>query len=79
MLSELKGIRKTVGYVCAFEMNPLDSIDFLTVSDSLGYRASPDARLKFTKRHVHFASACGVGVKQKLNVDRNIATRGPLF
>lgn len=66
VLSEFEHIERKNGNVRGFAGNPLSSIDFSKVFESLGYETTPDKKFCFEKRRIHFASACAPGTVQYL-------------
>lgn len=68
LLNGFEDVKKKSGKVQGFAVNPLSSIDFAKVFESLGYETKPPSEFGFVKRNVHFAAACASGAKQRLPV-----------
>ena len=69
MLNGFECINRKTGKVIGLVLNPLSSINFTEVFDSLGYAAKPPLDFGFLTRNIHFAAECKPGVKSRLQVD----------
>lgn len=67
MLSGFEHINRKTGKAHGFAVNPLSSIDFTAVFQSLGYETKPPADFGFIKRNIHFSCACVAGAKNRLH------------
>lgn len=61
MLNGFEDVKRKNGEVQGFTVNPLSSIDFSAVLESLGYETKSSGELGFVKRNIHFAGACARG------------------
>lgn len=64
LLSEFDAVHTRGGSVQGFAVNPLSSVDFVTILDSLGYETKPPKNFGFNKRNIHFATACRQSAKE---------------
>ena len=69
LLSAFEKINRKFGKVQSFVINPLSSIDFFTVLETLGYQTKPPPPFGFNKRNTHFSAACRPGAKKGLPVE----------
>lgn len=69
LLSEFEAVKCKGGQVYGFAANPLASIEFSAVLESLGYRTKPPKDFGFIKRNIHFAAACNPVAKERLGCD----------
>lgn len=66
LLSEFESLKRRSGGVQGYAFNPLSSVDFSDILNSLGYETRPPKDINFTKRNIHFAAACTPAAKAHL-------------